>query len=212
MSEAAEYFAARFTFDPQRAGVWRELTRFIARDIADSSTVLELGCGYGDFINAVAANRKIAVDVHAAVREHLAPGVEFICGDCAKLGFIERGAVTTVFASNLLEHIAREQLPALLAEIRRVLRPGGRLLLLQPNYRLCPARYFDDYTHVTVFSDVGLCGFLKSEGFSIRKCVPGLLPFSMQSRLPKHPLLVRLYLNSPIRPGAGQMYVVAEKA
>ena len=29
---------------------------------------------------------------------------------------------------------------------RRVLKPGGRLIVVQPNFRLEPRRYFDDYT------------------------------------------------------------------
>jgi SAM-dependent methyltransferase len=212
LTTAGDYFKARFTPDPRRAAVWRELVRYVSRDIRDRSCILDLGCGYGDFINAVAADRKLALDLNAGAREWLAPDVTFLGGDCADLSALAEASVGTVFASNLLEHVPRERVPVVLGEVRRVLRPGGRVLLIQPNYRLGPARYFDDYTHVTVFSDVSLCDWLRAGGFVIRRCVPGLLPFSMNSPLPKHPLLVRLYLHAPVRPLARQMYVVAERS
>jgi SAM-dependent methyltransferase len=212
MSDAAAYYAARFTEHPRRQAVWRELAAYIERDLPDRSSLLELGCGYGDFINHVRVQQKVAVDLNAAVRDRLAPEVRFVCGDCTNLAFLDAGSVANVMASNLLEHLDRGQLALLMSEIGRVLKPGGRLMLLQPNYRLCAARYFDDYTHVTVFTDTGLCGFLAAHAFTLIRCVPGLLPFSMNSKLPKHPLLVRWYLRSPVRPMAAQMYVVAQKS
>jgi len=85
------------------------------------------------------------------------------------------------------------------------------LILLQPNHRRCAEHYWDDPTHRTVFSDVNITPFLARHGFGVVKLIPGLLPFSMKSRLPKWPLLVRLYLWSPFKPLGAQMYVVARK-
>ena len=42
--------------------------------------------------------------------------------------------------------------------------------------------------------------------------LPRFLPFSLKSRLPKSPYLVRLYLRLPLRPLAKQMLVVARPA
>jgi SAM-dependent methyltransferase len=210
-AQARQYFAARFTPDPARAGVWREIARYVERDMPDRRSLLELGCGYGDFIRAVRVAQKVAVDLNGDVGAALPPGIRFRAGDCTDLSFLPDGGVANVFASNLLEHLERGAIETTLREARRVLAPRGRLLLIQPNFRLCSTRYFDDYTHVTVFSDTGLCGRLTAGGWRVVKCVPGLLPFSMKSSLPKHPLWVRLYLRSPVRPLARQMYVVAEK-
>ena len=207
--QASEYFEARFTPDPARAGVWREIARYVERDIADKTSLLEVGCGYGDFIKQVRVAKRLAVDLNGDVQQWLPDDVGFHQGDCTDLSFLAGGSVANVFASNLLEHLDGQQLDCLMSEIKRVLTPQGRLLLIQPNYRLCSANYFDDYTHVSVFSDVGLRGFLASHGLRVRKCIPGLLPFSMKSAVPKYPLLVRLYLRSPIRPLARQMYVVS---
>ena len=72
-----------------------------------------------------------------------------------------------MFASNLLEHLERAAVDRLLAESGRVLRPGGRLILLQPNFRLQPGRYFDDYTHVSIFTDQSLSDYLAAGGWQV---------------------------------------------
>jgi predicted SAM-dependent methyltransferase len=66
------------------------------------------------------------------------------------------GQLDVVFTSNLLEHVSRAEVRKTLTEIRRVLKPGGRLLLIQPDYRYCAREYFDDYTHQMVFSHVSI--------------------------------------------------------
>lgn len=205
------YFSTRFSHDAGRQGVWREIVRFVSRDFAGRASILELGPGYCDFINQANVRKKYAIDLSDEALQHAAHDVDFHVGDCADLSFLAAESIETTFASNLLEHLERPRLEETLREVRRVLKPGGRLLLIQPNFRLCYANYFDDYTHVTVFSDISLTDFLRAHGFSIVRCIPGLLPFSMKSRLPKWPVLVRAFLHAPFRPGAKQMYVVAEK-
>ena len=91
----------------------------------------------------------------------------------------------------------------------RVLRPGGRVLLLQPNFRLAPRRYFDDYTHRTIFTDQSLRDYLTSRSFSVDRCEPRFLPLTMKSRLSGGHRLVPLYLRLPLRPLAGQMLLGA---
>ena len=209
--EAKAYFDNYFVKDAARAGVWREIARFVQRDIADPSSLLELGCGYGDFIQEISVARKIAMDLNENSRQGIPQEIRFVQGDCVDLSFLNDGEVANVFASNLLEHIERSRLDRVMAEISRVLKNNGRMIIIQPNYRLCSARYFDDYTHVTIFSDISMRGFLESNGFRTVRSIPGLLPFSMKSKIPRHPLLVRFYLAAWIRPFARQMYVVAEK-
>ena len=70
-------------------------------------------------------------------------------------------------------------------EIIRILKKKSKLILIQPNYRLCTSNYFDDYTHRTILSDVSLRDYLKSKGFRINYVNPSYLPFSMQGILPK---------------------------
>ena len=92
----------------------------------------------------------------------------------------------------------------------RVLRPGGRLILLQPNFRLNPGRYFDDFTHVSDLHRpvAERLPRLAGAGASRRG---GPLPAAD----PEVPRVRRWrsscpwYLRSPIKPLAGQMLIVA---
>jgi len=209
---AANPYTGRYRFLQQRRGVWRAIVEFVARDIGPVESVLELGPGFCDFINQFPAASRIAIDLNPEMRAFAAPGVDFRCGDAAELAGIPEHSVDLVFASNFLEHLTPAQATRLLGMVRRALRPQGRLALLQPNFRLCPTRYFDDPTHRTVYSDGDLANLLLAGGFRPVRIVPGLLPFSMRSALPKSYPLVRAYLALPIRPFAAQMYLVATQA
>lgn len=206
------YFATRFTPDPRREAVWHHLTRYLQRYIPPGAAVLELGAGYCHFINAVEARRRVAVDLSDEVRARAAPGVEAVVSDAlAFLRASEPEAFDVVFASNFLEHFEWSVLDRLIAEIRRVLVPRGRLALVQPNFRLAPGRYFDDYTHRTVFTDVSLCDWLEASGFRIVRCVPRFMPLTVKSRFGALSAFVPLYLRLPWRPLAGQMFVLGER-
>ena len=117
-----------------------------------------------------------------------------------------------VLASNLLEHFEPDTAATVVAGAGRVLRPGGRLILIQPNFRIAFRRYFDDYTHRAVFTDVSLAALLRATGFAIERVAPRFLPYSMQGRrLPLARWMVAAYLASLLKPGAGQMLVVGRK-
>lgn len=194
-----------------RAGIWREIARYVLKDAPHARTVVELGAGYCDFINNVPAPARFAFDLNPDMARFAGPGVKLRVGDCQGLPGIADGSVDLLFASNFLEHFTVEEAAALLGDAHRVLRPGGRIALIQPNHLRCPGHYWDDPTHKTAFDHRNLPELLTRTGFRMLRMVPGLLPFSMKSRLPKIPLLVRWYLRSPIRPLAAQMYAVAER-
>jgi hypothetical protein len=80
---------------------------------------------------------------------------------------------------------------------------------MQPNFRLNPGRYFDDYTHVTIYTDQSLQDYLVSGGWSIEKLVARFMPLTLKSRGSKLTFLVPWYLRSPVKPLAGQMLLVA---
>ncbi|MFZ5623657.1 MAG: hypothetical protein ACOY71_04395, partial [Gemmatimonadota bacterium] len=113
-----------------------------------------------------------------------------------------------------VEHLTRPDLILLLGEVRRVLRLGGTLILMQPNFKYCSTTYFDDYTHVQIFTDASLLDFLEAYGFKVVANYPRFMPVNMKStlrlNLPALPLIVRTYLALPFKPFAGQMLMVAQ--
>lgn len=204
------YHATRFAPDARRDVLWRSLWRYHYRHmVAADDCVLDLGAGYGSFINQVAARRRIALDAWPGFLEHLAPGVEGVVGSATELGFLDAGSVDLAFASNLFEHLTQQEFAASLAGLRRALSDRGRLVILQPNWRFAWRRYFDDYTHVAIWSDAGIADFLESQGFEVLSVRPRFLPLTIKSRLPVHPWLIAAYLASPVKLLGGQMQIVA---
>jgi SAM-dependent methyltransferase len=205
------YFSSRMVEDPARSRLWAVLCEYLLRDIPPGATVLELGGGHCHFINNVRAAEKHVVDVYEGIRTAAAPDVRTHVQSCTNLESFRSSSIDTVFASNVFEHLTREQLSLTLGEVLRVLRPGGKLLIIQPNFKYAYRNYFDDYTHIQVFTEESLKDLLAVSGFQPERVVARFLPFSLKNAGPKWPWLMRLYLALPWRPMGGQMYIVARK-
>lgn len=205
------YHEIRFQHDPRRAIVWGVIARYLQRWIDPKAALLEWGAGYGEFSAAVQAEQKFALDMNPKLVSHWGAGVSPLIQSALDPLPLGTGSLGTVLASNFFEHFTLEQGEQILAETRRVLRPGGRLIVVQPNFRLEPRRYFDDYTHRTAYTDNGFCDFLRANGFRVAHVEPRFTPFSMKSRIPTAAWLIQVYLSLPWRPFAGQFLVVAEK-
>jgi len=207
---SAVYHQVRFAFDPERAKVWRALCRYLQRWVRPEDSLLDLGAGYGEFTRFIQAREKWALDLNPALVPHWDSEVRPIIQPALDPLPLEAQSQGTIFASNFFEHFSVEEGGQVLAEVRRVLKPGGRLIVVQPNFRLEPRRYFDDYTHKTAYTDTGFAGMLEANGFRVIHAEPRFTPYSMKSRWPKAEWMVSLYLALPFRPLAGQFLVVAE--
>ena len=204
------YHDSRFAHDPRRATVWRALWQYhFSRQIEPDFCVLDMGCGYGDFINAVRARRRIAIDRWPDFPQHVEQGVETIVGPIDDLSRMEAGSIDFAFASNLFEHLQQTEFVQVLERLRPKLSARGTLNILQPNYRYAFREYFDDYTHVAVYSHVSLADLLTANGYEVFDVRPRFLPLTVKSRLPVSPLLIAAYLASPIKPMGKQMLLRA---
>jgi ubiquinone/menaquinone biosynthesis C-methylase UbiE len=203
------YFETRLAPTPKRAKTWVHICAYLKRFISPNAAVLELGAGWCDFANHVQAKRVVAMDLDSTVSKAAVGHVEAVVGDCTDLSRFAAGEFDVVFASNLLEHLPRELTESLLAGAARVLSPGGRLIIMQPNFRLNPGGYFDDYTHVAIYTDRSLADYLTSLGWTIEIVMPRFLPLTLKSKASGLTFLVPWYLRSPIKPMAGQMLLVA---
>ncbi|MDE1976358.1 MAG: class I SAM-dependent methyltransferase [Elusimicrobia bacterium] len=205
------YFRTRLSPDARRSGAWRLIARRLEElvPIRPDAAVLDLGAGYCDFINEVNAKEKHAVDL-APAKEHAAPGVVFHQTRCDELDALPAAHFDAALASNLFEHLPQDGIRKTLAGLARVLKPGGRLVVMQPNFRDCFREFYDDYTHVTPLTHLGLADLIASCGYAVEKVYPKFLPFSFKSsRLPAPAFLVWLYLRLPWKPRSGQCLIVA---
>lgn len=202
------YHKTRFKFDPGRLKVWRAITEYLQPYVGKDKTVLDLGCGYGDFINGVQAKKKYGLDLGPDVKNYIDKDVKFINKPSTSLEEIPSGTLDVAFSSNLLEHLDRADIDKTMTGIKRCMGKHGTLILIGPNFRYAYKSYFDDYTHKTIFTHVSLSDLMQEYGFKPVKVMPKFLPLTLKSRLPKSYLLTKAYLHSPFKPMGGQMLLI----
>jgi len=205
------YFKSGIEFDEQRDKVWKHICKYLQNYISPLNSILDLGAGHCNFINNIEGNNKYAVDLFNDLKKYASCDVKCYISKCFKLNFIKSHSIDVVFSSNLFEHLEDDEIDKTLKDILRILKDNGKLILMQPNFRYCYKNYFDDYTHIKVFTDESLQRLLKLYGFNITKCMPKFLPYSIKNKASKLSCLIPLYLKSPIKPFAGQMLLIGEK-
>jgi SAM-dependent methyltransferase len=216
--DLSKLYSVRFPVEERarKDRVWQVLCRhFFQAYVEPNDTVLDLGAGYCEFINHIVARRRIAMELHEGVRAYAARGVEVVLGSTNDLGAFPDETVDVVFASNVFEHLpTKRDLLHTLVEVRRILRPGGRLLVLQPNIRYTGGAYWDFFDHHLPLTEKSLVEGLELAGLRPTEVRARFLPYTSKSRLPQHPFLVWLYLKIPIAQWllGGQSWVVARKA
>lgn len=182
-----------------RNRVWQVLTRdFFQQWIDPGSTVLDLGCGYGEFINNIRASKKWAMDLNPDAPQYLSDGVSFLEQDCSAEWGVAPGTVDVVFTSNFFEHLPDKQcLRRTLREARAALKPGGRLIALGPNIKYLPGHYWDFFDHHTILTEMSLGEVMETEGFVLERVVPRFLPYTLVNA-PEYPLwCIKAYLAVP---------------
>lgn len=206
----ANYHETRFSEEKKRDVLWKTLWDAVfCKYISADDCVLDLGAGYGQFINNVEARRRIAIDIWDGMASHVHNDVEAIIGDVTDLSRVEKESVNFAFASNIFEHLPQDSVGAVLEALKTKLARDGSLAILQPNYTYAYKEYFDDYTHVSVWSHISMADFLEAHGYEITYSHPRFLPLTIKSRLPVSPILIKTYLRSPVRPMGKQMLFIA---
>ena len=115
-----------------RNRVWEVLThKFFSRWVRPGDTVLDLGCGYGEFINNIPAATKWAMDLNPDAPRHLRPEVKFLHQDCSAAWPLPDNSLDAVFTSNFFEHLPDKE--CLSRTVRHALRSPAR-----PNFARAP--------------------------------------------------------------------------
>lgn len=201
MPDLAALYRFRFRESelPEKNRIWTVLCNdyFQART-PENGVVIDIACGYGEFINNIRAKRKVGIDINPDVKRLLASNVEFFQAPADRIDEIGEGVADLVFTSNFLEHLRdKDELDRLFSSVLTVLKPGGRFMVLGPNIKYLSSAYWDFYDHYLPLSHLSLEEGLVQAGFEILEVVPKFLPYTTRSALPKASALVSLYLKFP---------------
>lgn len=195
--------------------MWRVFVdSYFQQFVGPDDVVVDLGAGNCEFINSVRCREKIAVDLNPDVERH-AVDAKAIVTETRDMSAIPTGSVDVVFTSNFFEHLPNKaELVATLEECRRIIRPGGRLMVLMPNIRYLPGRYWDYFDHHLALTHHSLVEAVRITGFEPTLVRARTLPYTIKhTRMPHWIWLVRAYMRLKIAwPIVGkQMFVVSQR-
>jgi SAM-dependent methyltransferase len=193
-------YATRFgARSDQRRVLWETLVDgYFQQFIGPNDTVLDLAAGYCEFINTVRCGTKIAVDLNPTLATMANNDVRVVQASSTDLPAELNDQVDVAWVSNFFEHLpSSTELLATLRELHRVLRPGGRLLVLQPNIALTGPAYWDFVDHSLALTHKSLVEALTLTGFEVEQLRVRFLPYTTESRLPISAPLIRWYLRLP---------------
>jgi SAM-dependent methyltransferase len=209
-----KYSDTRYGFLEKRSLVWKEIVKYFEGHFEMGDSILDVGCGYGDFISNTKATHRYAVDLDEGMGNYLPRDIVFKVSPIVEIDkLFPEESMSFIFSSNLLEHLDRNEINHFFSAARSLLKPNGLLGIMMPNYKRAFREYFDDYTHVTPISDVGLADWLAASGFTKLYLDPGFMPFSLKdSWIPITPFLVFIWLRSPWKPRGKQMLIIVRKS
>ncbi len=183
-----------------RKAVWRVLIdEVFGQYLKPEDTVLDLGCGYGEFINQISCKTKIAMDLNPEAPKRVDPEVRCLLQDCSTRWDLKDNTLDLIFTSNFFEHLPdKEALGRTLDEAYRCLKPGGRLIAMGPNIKYLHGAYWDFWDHHLALTEDSLREGLVNRKFTVEECIAQFMPFRMDNQRPKPLILVRLYLRMPL--------------
>ncbi|HTU43110.1 MAG TPA: class I SAM-dependent methyltransferase [Candidatus Aquilonibacter sp.] len=214
-TELQRLYETRFAGKSEyRNKVWRVLVdEYFARWISAQATVLDLGCGHCEFINAVHSQRRLGMDLNPDTALQAAPGVQILAQSCSVAWAVPDESLDVVFTSNFFEHLyTKRDLRDTLLQAWRCLRPGGRIIALGPNIRYVPGKYWDFYDHYLPLTELSLGEVMTETGFTVEKQIPRFLPFTMSQGRQSPIWMLRLYLKLTFAwPVFGKQFLVVAR-
>jgi hypothetical protein len=180
-----------------RTAVWNEIALFIHEQLGRPDRVLDPAAGRGEFINAVPARERWAVDQVEYAEGTYDAGVHAVVSDIFDAELPD-GHFGGIFVSNFLEHLlSQEAVATFLEKMRAATSSGGRIAIMGPNFRYCAREYFDMADHTVILTHNGVAEHLYAAGFVPERIEARFLPYSFTGRLPPSPALTRRYLHTP---------------
>jgi len=209
-----QIYRARFLgMAEYRKKMWEVLARFFEQWVTPEATVLDLGCGYCEFINKVHCKQKFGMDLNPD-SVLFADTAHIFEQDCSRLWPLNADSLDVVFTSNFFEHLpTKATLENTLVQALRCLRPGGRLIAMGPNVRYVAGAYWDFFDHYLPLTERSMVEVLSKVGFETERCVGKFMPYSAVGKIQYPPIAIRAYLNFPLawKVFGKQFLVIARK-
>ena len=203
-----EIYTRRFSDSEEatREEVWKVLcAEFFQKYVSKDDVVVDIGAGDGLFAKNIKARKVVAVDLSEHVNELSKHGIEVLQYPADRFAEHLSEKADVVFMSNFLEHLPdKRTMLRVFEESRRVLKPGGSIVILQPNIRLVGTAYWDYVDHHIPLTEHSLIEGLEVCGFNIVDVIPAFLPYTAKSRLGKMAggsntvMFTRLFLKFPL--------------
>jgi SAM-dependent methyltransferase len=177
----------------EQPGYFRDVTRHFDA----GASMLDVGCGkawlaqhFGDYVGIDSSA--------AAIEAATATGRNVIRCDVEGPLPFDDSSFDGVVAKDLLEHV-RDPV-AVVNELRRVLKPGGRVFASSPDAQRW---VWDDYTHVRPFTRKGFRLLFADQGFEVERVgyesvAPGTGIVSGYTRRKRRPRILALLARLPI--------------
>ena len=180
--------------------LWTPIVEYLSRWIPADGAVIDIACDRGYLIRNVRARERWATDVRDLSASFADGAIRFVHAEGLALsGAVPNDHFDAAIMSNYLEHLpSTDAVLVQLREARAVLKPGGHLIVLQPNIRFVGGSYWDFLDHKVALTDRSLAEAAVTAGFEVERLVARFLPYSTKSRLPQTPAIVRAYLRVPL--------------
>lgn len=135
-------------------------------DLAAVSTVLDVGCGRGEFLHGFkrAGLLPRGLDIVRFPEKYLEDfEVQIANFEQERFPFTD-GSFDVVFSKSVIEHLHNPE--NFIKECRRVLKPGGRIIVMTPDWQSHRYVFYGDHTHVQPYVKAGLVRALEMYGFN----------------------------------------------
>lgn len=167
-------------YKPYLAGKLAYFDRIFKRHLPKDGIILEAGCGTSQLVTALQARHYDCFGLDYAFKalqqaRQFVDGLRLMCGDITALG-ITSHAFDAIISIGVVEH-RRSGPDVFLQEMRRILKPGGMLLISVPyfndlrRWRAGRGAYQDDVTGLEfyqyAFTREEFCRILETNGYDI---------------------------------------------
>lgn len=145
-----------------------KLARYLSTryKLPKGSKILDLGCGRGEFLRGFirCGLNGFGVD-QSAIAKSICPEVEILQSDLENdpLPYNDN-SFDIVFSKSVLEHFYYPE--RLVAEIYRIVKPGGLVITMVPDWEAVYNIFYDDYTHRRPFTVKSLRDIFVINGFN----------------------------------------------